>query len=327
MPRLLALGRAYAGYLRGAVRLPGLPHRFWIEPTNTCNFQCVMCPNSMEEVKRAEKGDMEWSLYTRIIDEIGGSPRDVNLFHRGESLVHPRFVEMIAYAHERGLKTRLHTNASLLDPKTAEETIRAGLDYVSFSFDGYDKPSYESARIKGKFETTIRNIVSFLEAKKRLGRGRPFAVLQVMEIGAGNGDLPARREAFRKRFEGLPLDRFTVRTPHNWGGTLDVAGKGVREDLYTVCTFPWYSMTILWDGRVLPCPQDFKAEMVLGDLTRQTVAEVWNSPETVALRTKLRDRDLGGLPLCAGCDILHRKTFLGVPSDYLKTFIADQLVR
>ena len=86
---------------------------------------------------------MDMDLYRKIVDEAKEFIFDINLNHRGESLLHPEIVEAIKYAKQNKMFTRLHTNASLLTEDLAENIIAAGLDRISFSFDGYTKETYE----------------------------------------------------------------------------------------------------------------------------------------------------------------------------------------
>ena len=66
------------------------------------------------------------------------------------------------------------------------------------------------------------------------------------------------------------------------------------------CKFLWESVVIAWDGRVVPCCFDYDAKMVLGDLKRSSLAEIWNSPAYVELRrAELEGRNCN--PLCANC--------------------------
>ena len=77
------------------------------------------------------------------------------------------------------------------------------------------------------------------------------------------------KDGFLRNFDGLPLDRLVTRTPHNWGGLvkLEETGKGRPENKRVIpCTFPWYSLTVLYDGTVCLCPQDFKGSIDVGDL-------------------------------------------------------------
>jgi len=328
LSHLVRLGRAYKSYVAGDERAAYPPLRLWIEPTDVCNLRCVMCPQSVP--RGFAKGYMDIDLFRKIVDEAKGLVYDVNLHHRGESTIHPRLGEMVRYAREAGIYTRLHTNGTLLDEAKSIQLVEAGLDLISFSFDGYDKESYEKIRVKSKFERTLGNILRFLEVKRRLGRRTPYAIFEVIDFSAGP-PTPEHRErerAFRARFDGLPVDRFIVKRPHNWAGTYapgDPRTAG-RPRQYSPCTFPWYSMVVFWDGTVTPCPQDWYGELFLGDLKRQSLREVWNGPTMAELRKKMQAQDVQCLVPCNQCDMLWRPTFLGVPTTNLKDFLKENVL-
>lgn len=320
-----SLGRVYLSYIRRAERVNQLPTRVWIEPTAACNFSCGHCPHGTGA--DIPKGLMKMELFTRIIDELAGSLNDVNLFHRGESLIHPRLADMVEYCSARGLHTRLHTNAGLLTEERAMALIEAGLSYISFSVDGYSRDVYNKNRIGGDFDETVANIRRLLELKKEKGRG-PFTIVQVMEIGEDEPGKEERREDFVKNFAGLGLDRFVVRTPHNWAGDFEQFGHGLngRSARFTPCTFLWYSMTIMFDGLVAACPQDFFRKIEVGSVADKSVAEVWNNEVLRGLRRRMGQRNVAGLSPCDQCDMLTRKTFMGAPVNYLSTFLRDNLL-
>jgi len=321
--RYAVLGKALWSYWRKRTVLDYLPIRMWIEPTNRCNLRCRMCPQSTARQEQAREGFMEFGLFTKIVDEACRFVHDVNLHHTGEALLHRDLPAMAQYAHEKGLVTRLHSNAGLLTEETAEALIDSGLDLISFSFDGYDKETYESIRRQGNFEKTLANIRRFLEIKKRKGSRTPHTVFEVIDV------FPEAREGrreFERQFDGLPLDEFIVKKPHNWAGTYAAQDdrRAAPRD-FTRCTFPWYALVVFWDGRVDPCPQDFFGDCLLGDLTRQTIAEVWNGEPMVRLRERMAGRDVSGIVPCGTCDMLERESFAGIPTLNLKAFLKESL--
>ena len=63
----------------------------------------------------------------------------------------------------------------------SKSLIEAGLDLISFSFDGYNKKSYESIRVKANFDKTLANIERLFELKKELKSKTPKTVMEIME--------------------------------------------------------------------------------------------------------------------------------------------------
>ena len=129
----MRLAQMALGYWTRALKPGYRPVKMWVEPTNTCNLKCVMCPQSCDETP-FKRGFMEFSLFRKIIDEAKDFVFDINLHHSGESLLHPDIIEMIRYAKQAGIYTRMHTNATKLDEKKAQGILDAGLDFLSFSF-------------------------------------------------------------------------------------------------------------------------------------------------------------------------------------------------
>ena len=163
---LLAIPRGaatLAAYARGEDRAPP-PSALWIEPTNRCNLRCVMCPTRLRPKEKT--GFMEIDAYRAIIDEVAPFLTTVYIFLGGESLLHRDFPEMVRYARLRGIAVRLNTNATILTRERSEALLDAGLDHITFSFDGCDAESYESVRVGGKFDVTMDNVLAFLRLKQ-----------------------------------------------------------------------------------------------------------------------------------------------------------------
>ncbi len=328
--RVEKLARLYCAYALRRPSAPGrLPIRLWLEPTNACNLRCVMCPNSQPD--RMKTGMMDLDLFKRIVDEAEGEVHDVNLHHRGESLLHADFPEMARYASGRGMVTRLHTNATRLDEQMSRALIEAGLDFISFSFDGYEKETYESIRIGADFDETLGNVVRFLELKRELGSPGPFTVLEVIEFGRDRAPEEVRR-GFHQRLEGVGLDRLVTKPPHNWAGSYDEGRGGTPVPAQpsvraggriTPCTFPWFALVVFWNGDVVACPQDFFGENLVGNLHNRTLSEIWNGDELGRLRREMARGELEGRKACAGCDMLDRRTFMRIPVANLKTFLKE----
>ncbi len=326
----LRLAQMAGGYWTRSLKPGYSPIRMWVEPTNSCNVKCVMCPQSCEDIQ-FKRGFMKLSLFKKIIDEAKDFVYDINLHHSGESLLHSDIIEMIRYANQAGIYTRMHTNATRLDEEKAKGILDAGLDFLSFSFDGYEKKTYEEIRRGAHFEQTLGNILNFLRVKKERGLERPFTVFEVIDFTAQPGtpssmlkDTPEQRE-FQTQFKDLPLDKFVLKAPHNWAGTYDADGNPLHPEKFCACTFPWYAMVVFWNGDVSPCPQDFYNNLYLGNLKEAGIRDVWHGEQAVSLRKKMKMKDNQDLNPCATCDILYRDSFLGIPTSHMKNFIRESL--
>jgi len=298
-----------------------MPLRLWIEPTSICNLRCVMCPN--KDLKKEDKGFMDMGVFRKIIDEAAEWVYDVHLLHRGESLLHPEFFEMAKYSYKNQVRTKLHTNGTLLDEEKSRKLIEAGIDQLSFSFDGYDKDTYESIRINGDFDRTVKNIQRFLQVKKELKSTKPYTILELINFPDSRIKSDSTtQKAFRDKFRGLPLDKFIIKEFHNWAGEVETKHK---RKTFSPCTFLWNALVIFWDGEVLPCSQDFFGYYILGNVKDSSLAEIWNNDKMVHMRNSHLKKDIGKFNTCRECDRVWREKFLGVPKEYLWKFLTHKM--
>lgn len=321
LPYWLCLARIFYHYSRRSMILPYPPVRLWVEPTNHCNLRCLICPNKL--LKEGEKGFMEFELFKKITDEAAGFVFELSMAHRGESLLHPQILDMIRYAKEKGLFTRLHTNGTLLSEEMARGILSSGLDRLSFSFDGYNKETYESIRRGGDFNQTVTNINRFFELKKRIHAKKPITVVEVLSF---NGEKRLNHSSLKNSlmalFPHLSSRNLVIRKVHNWAGELEADDRATR---FSLCLFPWNALTVFWNGSVACCPQDFFGHYIVGNTKDFPLRKIWNGNRLVWLRKKLASHTVDDLPACSGCDRLRRKTFLGAPQEYLWKFITRRM--
>jgi hypothetical protein len=282
-----------------------LPTVMMVENTNHCNAECVMCPRERLSRKR---GFMDLALFEKIVREVSGFKRKpvVHLHGFGEPMLDKLLPARIRLAKAHGVKhTYIVSNASLLFPETAKEIIAAGLDRMKISFYGTDEESYNATMRRLDFKAAFQNIKDFLRIRKEMKRGRPRLILQYVPTQA-NG---ARPDAFRALWEPWidkkAGDCLNVAALHNYGG-----GRGYNpmgKQIVSVCYFPWTSMSVLWDGRVVTCCMDSNGVQVLGDLNSQTIQEVWTGPVLTGVRDDFRKFHYDAYPVCRCCDWVRRR--------------------
>lgn len=321
-----SLGQIYLSYIRRRSRCTHSPIFIGVETSGICNLRCVMCPYHLRQEGR---GLMDFEVFRSVIDEAKGFVQYADLFGGGEPLLHPKIAQMVEYATSAGIRVRLHTNATRLTEELGNKLIDAGLDYLSFSFDGYDKETYERVRVNGRFEESLENIRTFLRLKKERKGRQPYTVLQTIEPDGISADrLKQLRRNFRRQFSSLPIDEFKVIQSHNYGGKVGEVRATSTKD-YSPCTFLWYASYVLWDGTIVPCCVDWWAEYPMGKVPETRLMAAWNSELMVELRKKLSDGHYREIKLCNKCDRLWRKRHIGVPArsvSVMKNFVLDYVV-
>ncbi len=315
-----ALFKIFAGYKGKKISLSSLPVRLWVELVSICNLRCVMCPN--KDLPENDRGFMEFEVFKKIIDEAKEFVYEVNLYHRGESLLHPQIGEMIKYARENGLYTKIHTNGTLLEENLINKILESGLQRITFSYDAYDKETYEKIRVGANYERVMGNISRLLQLKRERKASINVFIELIVFPNMKWREIKNKRKELASNFKGLPLNGIITRKIHNWAGYLNIRKASNK---YSICPFPWNALIILWDGTVLPCTQDFFGNYKVGNVKNSSIKEIWNCEEMKRLRYLLLTGKYNEVKICSDCDRPWRKRFLGVPTEYLWEFLTRRM--
>lgn len=76
-----------------------------------------------------------------------------------------------------------------------------------------------------------------------------------------------------------------------------------KKTLNAGCILPFKQLVIRPDGKVSLCCADALGQMTLGDLTRESLMEVWNGTAYREIRRKIKKEGRSGLRLCRECDM------------------------
>ena len=262
------------------------PKRVEIEPSAVCNFKCSYCPRRFVE---GLGGFIDETLFRRLVDEVAAHPdRIVVLHRRGESLLHPKIADLLHYVAGKFAEVQMATNGSIMNEKIAR-ALFDGVDFLSFSLD----PPATFEQVRGfDYPTVKRNVEFLLEMKEKWNA---TTKVQVSMVRTGE-TLEENVQAFKAEWAGK-VGRIRVYEEHSANGNFGSL-KAPRSERKP-CVMPFYQTLIYVDGKVGRCNHDWDGEP-LGDVTRQTISEVWNSPAYRGLRDqheKLQITDATCAPL------------------------------
>ena len=131
--------------------------RVYIEVTNKCNLKCSTCMRNVWEV---QYGHMSREVFEHILLGLDDYPEKPELFFGGygEPLSHPKVLEMIEYAKERGYRVSLITNGILLTEQVARRLIDLNLDMLWVSLDGASAECYADVRLGDSLPIVLENL-------------------------------------------------------------------------------------------------------------------------------------------------------------------------
>lgn len=252
----------------------------------------------------SHKGHMDFELYGKIIDEMANYPGTAMVpFFRGESMLHPKFVEMLTYAKEKGIGPIQYTsNATRMKPEYARAIVDLEIDFISFSVDTVDPELYEKIRIGGKLKRTLANIEYFCEYRAKSKSPLPEVQVSVVKTKLTESSIDKFVE-----FWSPKVDRVRVYEEHSAGGTFGALAGSDDESQRLACHKPFGDMVIYWDGTVGLCNHDWVRTDLIDSVANKTIQEVWQG-ERYELIRQAHLKNLDQLEkVCKGCD--HWRVF------------------
>jgi radical SAM protein with 4Fe4S-binding SPASM domain len=271
---------------------------------------------------------MDVELFKKIVSEIKDYVLESYIMLGGEPLLHKQLLEMIEYMTKNEVGSIMHTNGTFLTEEKSYGLITSGLSLISFSIDGYDKKTYEEIRVNAHYEETLGNILKFLKIKKALKARHPYVRIQcITNTRPDDRFSRARQQRFAALFDGLPVDEFDTQVVSNLAREYPTKVYTIErpknvtayEQLgftYHPCQRLWSTLTILWDGTVVPCCVDFHGALPVGNATEKSLLKIWNDQPMQQLRTRHIQKDIDDLPLCATCNIPFSHTIMTLPINF-----------
>ena len=257
------------------------PNEVSLETFSKCNAACTFCPYpTLERIGTKMPDDLLW----RLVDEMSEFkvPFAFCPFKVNEPLLDKRLMPLLERVESQTLANiRLFTNGQALNHKWMEslnQLDRLGVLWVSLN--SHIPDEYE--KLMGlSFERTAKNLDMLHDSDfihpvtvSRVGKDLDFAEYV-------NNRWP--------RFQCVLIKK------DGWLGYTDPDNDVVPD---TPCS-RWFELNIMANGVCSLCCMDGKGEFPIGDLNKQTMLEVYNSPQWRERREKLLSRK--GIHPCSTC--------------------------
>jgi len=274
--------------LTGRERLWGDPASLALEPTTQCNLHCPECPSGLRLFSR-HTGKIDFELYKSIIDQTHRKLIYLILYFQGEPYLHPRFLDLVGYASQKGVYTATSTNAHFLTNKAARRTVESGLDRLIISIDGTTQESYQAYRVGGQLDKVLEGARNVVRWRQELKSKTPYLIFQFLVVRQNEHQLPEVRRLARE----IGIDKVLVKTaqiydfedgsplmPENPKYSRYERGPDgkfrIKNKMPNHCWRMWHSAVVTWDGGVVPCCFDKDAQHKMGQLGTSTLAQVWD---------------------------------------------------
>lgn len=282
-----------------------------IETTNACNMKCKMCPRTTMMTRSVETMDRQlfqrivdqiephspelWNAWERFVESEYGIPKNsmsenhfflyiiprvIQLHGYGDPLLDRNMAEHVALLTSKNIPSYFSCNPANINVDMTIKMFKNGLDYVKYSIESVDDESHKQIRgAASNFTESYKKIVKLLDIKKEK-KYKTTIIITMLDLNRSN-----QNEEFlklKKAFEGLDVYIYLKSEDQQW----------YRQDFHGTCSVhwsefckhPWMSMTIKSNGEAAMCMEDFDNEIILGDVKKNSLYDIWNGEKYLQFR-------------------------------------------
>jgi mycofactocin radical SAM maturase len=171
------------------------------EITEACNLRCRHCLSA--ELRARRRGELDLGRCRALIDELARMEVFQVNFGGGEPFLRDDFLDILRYAHSRGLTTCVSTNGTVLDDTLVDELLRMMAPvYLQVSLDGAYAETNDAIRGLGTFTRILAGIELLSE------RGYPDFSLNMVVTRLNVGEIADFDQLARHYSAKTRLSRF-----------------------------------------------------------------------------------------------------------------------
>jgi radical SAM protein with 4Fe4S-binding SPASM domain len=237
----------------------------------------------------------------------------------GDPLIHPKFVDWVR--HLRSIpqidRITVTTNGILLDRRGIDAVLDAGLSRINISLAGFDEAMYRRVYRSNAYPKVLKNIHELLAANsKRSERVPVFLCLRP--------DRPKEEELAAADLQPLLKYRPNISFVDLFsrsGGQINELPAGmelappVAEPKLEPCRSTYTALLVQSNGDVQVCACEASVNapaLVVGNIDRQTLLEIWRGERLRAVRESFRNGCLNSN--CSKCDYSYHTPDFHTPA-------------
>lgn len=270
--------------------------RVYIEITNVCNMNCSFCHGHSRD-----KRFMSEDEFNLILDRLSGQTEYIYYHLMGEPLLHPLLPVFLKTAKNKGYKSMITTNGTLLN-KFGDDIINAGIHKVNISVHSFEESDND------EYLSYLGKIADFAEKANYAG---VIIVLRFWNNGIDEAKNNFAIDYFRNRFDGDWAEnskglRIRNKMFIEYGDRFGWPDKNAEiQGDEVFCYGLRDHFGILCDGTVVPCCLDSDGVINLGNIFDSDIDSILSSERAAAMKSAFDCRKASE-ELCRRCAYAQR---------------------
>lgn len=271
---------------------------------DTCNLRCKSCIQSIPVEKRtfkAAEGKISLDKFKELLEDgVKHGLCSVDLSINNEPLLVPDFADYVKAAKDAGvIDIMMISNANLLTEEKSRALIEAGITWISFSIDAITEETYNKLRIGGNYDRVVNNILRFLEIKKELNSPTPITKVNFVHSKVNDHELESFKKFWENKVDLIAVQKLiNSHMGHEDSENFDEDLKVEITDAVNTsfCVSTYQRLVIRNNGDILPCCSFFSNNLVVGNIYKDSIYELWNSKKFDKLRSLINCDDFSKKP-------------------------------
>jgi len=270
--------------------------------------RAVQGPVTAQAHVELDRPDLDAALGERIAQQLGAMD-DValTLGGLGDALLHPQWQSLTRAAQEAGVFGIAITTDLLCEKATLDALLQSPIDVVLVHVNAYSAATYQTMMGVDRFDDVFENLRYLLEQRRHLAEsgkgeiGLPWLVPSLVKTPAAVDEI----EPFFDRWM-RPLGVQPMLAPAQTGcGKMPALSPAAMTPPRRVpCRQLGRRMTILAEGTVALCDQDWLGEAALGNTADEALTAIWQRVDKPRQTHEAEQWD--ELALCRNCGEWHR---------------------
>jgi molybdenum cofactor biosynthesis enzyme MoaA len=284
------------------------PDHVQIQTITGCNAHCLFCPNGKTQRRIPLGRRMDEDLYRSLIDQcLAFGIRRYSLYLMNEPLLDRQLAERIAYLSARKKKpqyVKVTSHGGLLTEKMAKGLLDSGLDKLKISVQSLNPDTYWKI-MRLPLDKTLRNIDRFLELKTQGHYKRPRLQIVMVDSNLTHAEISSNQQYWQQR--GIEFYVEPVENRANQKNIRQTVLGSEKLRSFTWCRRLMEQIYVLYDGRMVQCCADWEQFSIMGDLTQESLADIWYGPHYQNYRERFAAGEIKGM-ICGECRKMYPST-------------------
>lgn len=269
-----------------------------------CSHRCRMCPQSSHPFTGTGRM-ITARTFELILDKIDPSRGvGIEISAYGETFLHPNATDLIITAKRRlpNSQITVATNGRFLESSIARRLLEAQIDAIQVSLNAGTTDSYRWFCQSDDYPLVVSNLETLATLKREIGT-KTKLITHIIEVSQLQHEFIDFILRWREK-----VDNVYIRGYGNWGGMVDHNGL---QGLHPIpsrrypCVSLFYSMSVLSNASVhkcfLHCVPGADHHGQVGDLTHQTIGEIWQGSKLTEFRQMHYQGQYDVAPFCGPC--------------------------